>query len=76
MDQARTQNLVLPERLTLLDNQAELELSHDATLQGGNNRASINLAAQIVAINIFKLESEGVRVLAMTSKPNVRPFDL
>ena len=29
-----------------------------------NNRASIYLAAQNIAINIFKLESEGLRVLA------------
>jgi hypothetical protein len=30
----------------------------------GVNRASIYLAAQNIAINIFKLESEGLRILA------------
>ena len=35
-----------------------------APAEGGNNRASIYLAAQNIAINILKLESEGLRILA------------
>ena len=55
------QKELLSERLIRLFNQAELDLTYR---EGGNNRASIYLAAQNIAINIFKLESEGLRVLA------------
>ena len=55
---------LLSERLTRLYRQAELDLTQNALIEGGNNRASIYLAAQNIAINIFKLESEGLRVLA------------
>jgi hypothetical protein len=55
---------LLSERLTRLFNQAELDLTQNASPQSGNNRASIYLAAQNIAINIFKLESEGLCVLA------------
>ena len=41
-----------------------MDLTQNALIEGGNNRASIYLAAQNIAINIFKLESEGLRVLA------------
>jgi hypothetical protein len=58
------QKEMLSERLTRLYNLAELELSQNTSPQGGNSRASIYLAAQNIAINIFKLEIEGVRVLA------------
>jgi hypothetical protein len=55
---------LLSERLTRLYNQAELDLTHNTCTEGGNNKASIYLAAQNIAINIFKLESEGLRILA------------
>lgn len=55
---------MLSERLTRLFNQAELDLTQNSYREGGNNRASIYLAAQNIAINIFKLESEGLLVLA------------
>ncbi len=55
---------LLSERLTRLFSQAELDLIQNTSLEGGNNRASIYLAAQNIAINIFKLESEGLRILA------------
>jgi hypothetical protein len=55
---------LLSERLTRLYRQAELDLTGNTLLEGGNNRASIYLAAQNIAINIFKLESEGLRILA------------
>jgi hypothetical protein len=55
---------LLSERLTRLYKQAELDLTQNTLPEGGNNRASIYLAAQNIAINIFKLENEGLRVLA------------
>ncbi len=55
---------LLSERLTRLYKQAELDLTQNTTIESGNNRASIYLAAQNIAINIFKLENEGLRVLA------------
>ena len=55
---------ILSERLTRLYKQAELDLTQNTIIEGGNNRASIYLAAQNIAINIFKLESEGLRILA------------
>ena len=59
------QKELLSERLTRLYKQAELDLTRNPLTEGGgNHRASIYLAAQNIAINIFKLESEGLRVLA------------
>ena len=58
------QKELLSERLTRLYKQAELDLTQNSYREGGNNRASIYLAAQNIAINIFKLESEGLRDLA------------
>ncbi len=58
------QKELLSERLTRLYKQAELDLIQNTPTEGGNNRASIYLAAQNIAINIFKLESEGLRILA------------
>jgi hypothetical protein len=55
---------LLSERLTRLYRQAELDLAQTTPAEGGNNRASIYLAAQNIAINILKLESEGLRILA------------
>ena len=55
---------LLSERLTRLYKQAELDLTQNTSTEGGNNRASIYLAAQNIAVNIFKLESEGLRILA------------
>ena len=56
---------LLSERLTRLYKQAESDLTQNTLIEGaGNNRASIYLAAQNIAINIFKLESEGLRILA------------
>jgi hypothetical protein len=55
---------LLSERLTRLYNQAELDLTQNTVIEGGSNRASIYLAAQNIAINILKLESEGLRILA------------
>jgi hypothetical protein len=55
---------LLSERLTRLYKQAELDLTQNSHAEGGVNRASIFLAAQNIAINIFKLESEGLRILA------------
>jgi hypothetical protein len=55
---------LLSERLTRLYKQAELDLIQSTPAKGGNNRASIYLAAQNIAINILKLESEGLRILA------------
>jgi hypothetical protein len=55
---------LLSERLARLYKQAELDLMQNTSIEGGNNRASIYLAAQNIAINIFKLESEGLRILA------------
>jgi hypothetical protein len=57
------QKELLSERLTRLFNQAELDLTQNSYREV-NNRASIYLAAQNIAINIFKLESEGLYVLA------------
>lgn len=58
------QKELLFERLTRLYKQAELDLTQSTPAEGGNNRASIYLVAQNIAINIFKLESEGLRILA------------
>ena len=58
------QKELLSERLTRLYKQAELDLAQTTPAEGGNNRASIYLAAQNIAINILKLESEGLRILA------------
>ena len=59
------QKELLSERLTRLYKQAELDLTQNIIIEGGsNNRASIYLVAQNIAINIFKLESEGLRILA------------
>ena len=56
---------LLSERLTRLYKQAELDLTQNTLIEGGsNNRASTYIAAQNIAINIFKLESEGLRILA------------
>lgn len=55
---------LLSERLTRLYKQAELDLMQNKPAEGGINRASIYFAAQNIAINIFKLESEGLRILA------------
>jgi hypothetical protein len=55
---------LLAERLTRLYNQAASDLTQNTQLEGSNNRAAIYLAAQNIAINIFKLESEGLRILA------------
>ena len=44
-----------------MDGYLHKELSYR---KGGNNRASVYLAAQNLAINIFKLENEGLLVLA------------
>ena len=55
---------LLSERLIRLYTQAELDLTQSTLAEGGSNRASIYLAAQNIAINIFKLESEGLRILA------------
>lgn len=41
-----------------------MDLTQNRHAEGGINRASIYLAAQNIAINIFKLESEGLRILA------------
>ena len=54
------QKELLSERLTRLYKQAELDLARSTLAEGGNNRASIYLAAQNIAINILKLESEGL----------------
>jgi biotin operon repressor len=58
------QKELLSERLTRLYKQAELDLTQSSPAEGGNTRASIYLAAQNIAINILKLESEGLRILA------------
>jgi hypothetical protein len=58
------QKELLSERLTRLYKQAEFDLVQNTITEGGNNRASIYLAAQNIAINILKLESEGLRILA------------
>ncbi len=55
---------LLSERLIRLYKQAESDLTQNTHTEGGNNRASIYLAAQNIAINIFKLENEGLRILA------------
>ncbi|MGC2308622.1 MAG: hypothetical protein WA461_09470 [Nitrososphaeraceae archaeon] len=55
---------LLSERLIRLYNQVELDLTRNIYTESGNNRASIYLAAQNIAINVFKLESEGLRILA------------
>ena len=56
---------LLSERLIRLYKQAESDLTQNTLIEGGsNNRASIYLAAQNIAINIFKLENEGLRILA------------
>ena len=44
---------MLSERLTRLYKQAELDLTQYTLIEGGNNRASIYLAAQNLAINIL-----------------------
>ena len=55
---------LLSERLTRLYKQAESDLTQNTNTEGGNNKASTYLAAQNIAINIFKLEIEGLHVLA------------
>ena len=55
---------LLSERLIRLYKQAESDLTQNTHTEGGNSRASIYLAAQNIAINIFKLENEGLRILA------------
>ena len=55
---------LLSERLTRLYKQAELDVTQNTLAESGSNRASIYLAAQNIAINILKLESEGLRILA------------
>ena len=60
-----TTKRLLSERLTRLYRRAELDLIQNTIIESGsNNRASIYLAAQNIAINIFKLENEGLRILA------------
>jgi hypothetical protein len=66
---------LLSERLTRLYKQAELDLTQNTPIEGGNNRASIYLAAQNIAINIFKLESEGLRILANGQGRQLRGLD-
>lgn len=58
------QKELLSERLTRLYKRAESDLAQTSPAEGSNNRASIYLAAQNIAINILKLESEGLRILA------------
>ena len=58
------QKELLSERLIRLYKQAESDLTQNTSIEGGNNRASIYFAAQNIAINIFKLESEGLRILS------------
>ena len=65
---------LLSERLTRLYKQAESDLTQNASLEGGNNRATIYLAAQNIAINIFKLESEGLRILANGQARQMRDY--
>lgn len=55
---------LLSERLTRLYKQAELDLTQSTLAENGSNKASIYLVAQNIATNIFKLESEGLRILA------------
>jgi hypothetical protein len=55
---------LLSERLIRLYNQAGLDLTQSNLAENGSNRASIYLVAQNIATNIFKLESEGLRILA------------
>ena len=62
---------LLHERLTRLFRQAELDLTQTTGNNSNNNlplntrdRAATYLAAQNIAINIFKLEHEGLRVLS------------
>jgi hypothetical protein len=55
---------LLSERLTRLYKRAELDLTQNTSTDSGNKRASIYLVAQNIATNIFKLESEGLRILA------------
>jgi hypothetical protein len=57
------QKELLSERLTRLYKRAESDLAQTSPAEGSNNRASIYLAAQNIAINILKLESEGLRIL-------------
>jgi hypothetical protein len=66
---------LLSERLTRLYKQAELDLTQSTPAEGGNNRASIYLVAQNIAINIFKLESEGLRILANGQGRQLRGFE-
>lgn len=58
------QKELLSDRLTRFYKQAEQDLTENNLQQSGNARAPIYLAAQNIAINIFKLEHEGLRVLA------------
>jgi hypothetical protein len=69
------QKELLSERLTRLYKQAELDLMQNTPIEGSNNRASIYLAAQNIAINIFKLESEGLRILANGQGRQLRGLD-
>ncbi len=49
-----------------------MDLTQNRYAEGGINRASIYLAAQNIAINIFKLESEGLRILANGQERQLR----
>jgi hypothetical protein len=69
------QKELLSERLTRLYKRAELDLTQSTPAEGGNNRASIYLAAQNIAINILKLESEGLRILANGQGRQLRGFE-
>lgn len=68
------QKELLSERLTRLYKRAELDLTQSNQAEGGNNRASIYLVAQNIATNIFKLESEGLRILANGQGRQLRGF--
>ena len=52
-----------------------MDLTQNTLIEGVNNRASIYLAAQNIAINIFKLESEGLRILANGQGRQLRGLD-
>jgi hypothetical protein len=47
---------LLSERLTRLYTQAELDLTQSTIAEGGSNKASIYLAAQNIAINIWRVK--------------------
>jgi hypothetical protein len=60
---------LLQERLTRIFRQMELDLTQTSVADNGYNnkdRAATALAAQNIAINIFKLEHEGLRVLSQS----------